>query len=190
MSCTCGTCKKCRKRAHDKAWREKNREHKVATDRAYNAENHERILAYSRTWYAKNRERILAYSKARYAKNRERILAYAKDWHAANPEKARRNSLKRYGITPEEYHKLLESQSGGCAICGSTDSKRKGSRYLFVDHCHDTGKIRGLLCNTCNVGVGQLPTSAACRSAADYLEKDNHDQETLWLAVTAGCFMC
>jgi hypothetical protein len=61
----------------------------------------------------------------------------------------------RYGITLEEYEKLLEKQGGGCALCG----KAKKKKPLHVDHCHKTGKVRGLLCPPCNRAVGVLGDS-------------------------------
>lgn len=76
------------------------------------------------------------------------------------------NHLKRkYGITLKEYEEIFELQNGGCVICGSTVANRewKNGRVqrmkLFVDHCHKTGKVRGLLCNTCNVGIAQFKDS-------------------------------
>ena len=74
----------------------------------------------------------------------------------------------KYGIDIEEYNNLLHSQKGLCAICGGNN---KGKR-LCVDHRHDTGKIRGLLCTTCNKAVGQLgDTPESLRKALEYLEK-------------------
>jgi hypothetical protein len=67
----------------------------------------------------------------------------------------------------EDYEHLLASQHGACAICGyeSRDGKR-----LRVDHCHETGQIRGLLCSTCNTGLGGLGDSIeGVKRALDYL---------------------
>ncbi len=57
----------------------------------------------------------------------------------------------RYGLTPEQYQFLLSSQDGVCATCGSIN---KDGRRLAVDHDHETGEIRGLLCHNCNVILG------------------------------------
>ncbi len=63
------------------------------------------------------------------------------------------NNLKfRYGITSEEYRNVLQKQDSKCAICGAVPGKRS----LHVDHDHETGKIRGLLCHKCNVGLGHF----------------------------------
>lgn len=56
--------------------------------------------------------------------------------------------LRNYGLTVEDYQKMIESQDSRCAICGLQ------SDNLFVDHCHSSGKVRGLLCRHCNFGLG------------------------------------
>lgn len=60
--------------------------------------------------------------------------------------------FKRYGITMADYDRMLSSQNFSCAICGLVAQERE----LHIDHCHDTGIIRGLLCDQCNTGIGKL----------------------------------
>ena len=81
---------------------------------------------------------------------------------------------KRYGITLQEYDDLLRSQGGGCAICGSEDSGWDGR--FSVDHNHDTGEVRALLCNSCNRGLGFFKDSPdVLQSAKEYLlERGNY----------------
>jgi hypothetical protein len=76
--------------------------------------------------------------------------------------------LKTYGITIEQYDALLIAQGGRCAVCrGSGDGKP-----WHVDHCHDTGEVRGILCALCNRGIGHFRESAdLLRAAANYLER-------------------
>jgi hypothetical protein len=83
----------------------------------------------------------------------------------------RAGHLKRkYGMTLEDYDRMLEAQGGGCAICGRPP--RQGT-HLHVDHDHDTRRVRGLLCFSCNVAVGQLQHDPGrILRAADYLEDD------------------
>lgn len=66
------------------------------------------------------------------------------------------DTLKQYGLTPTSYSRLLDYQLGGCAICGREPTKR---RRLAVDHNHRSGKVRGLLCTRCNVGLGLFDES-------------------------------
>ena len=91
-----------------------------------------------------------------------------------NPDRVRRNNLKRmYEITHEEYENMWESQEGLCKICNQPETvKVKGvTKFLAVDHCHETGKIRGLLCNNCNRAIGMLKDNPeVLRKAASYLE--------------------
>lgn len=86
---------------------------------------------------------------------------------------ARRGQKMRqvYGITVEQYEEMLARQDGGCAICGATP----GLRSLAIDHDHETYVVRGLLCGSCNNGVGRFQDSPVLlRRAADYLETPVH----------------
>lgn len=69
-----------------------------------------------------------------------------------------------FGITLEEYNKMFEEQGGCCKICCKHQSEQK--RALAVDHCHSSGKIRGLLCNNCNKGIGNLQDNLEILSRA------------------------
>lgn len=104
-----------------------------------------------------------------------------KAWAINNPiqrrEISRKYFLKRdYSMTQEDYVKMLNNQKGKCAICGT--EKPTGKWKVFaVDHCHTTGKIRGLLCNECNRGMGLLGDNVErLRKAAEYLDK--HKKES------------
>lgn len=85
-----------------------------------------------------------------------RIAAYNKrkseDWASFAEERRWINLLQNYKISRGEYEKLLEEQKGACAICRRKPYGKH--KYLYVDHDHDTGKVRGLLCNGCNTGLG------------------------------------
>jgi hypothetical protein len=86
------------------------------------------------------------------------------------PEYARRHHLKhRYGITPEQYEEMLGKQGGGCAVCG-TRFPGGNSTNFHVDHCHKTGRVRGLLCRKCNHALGLVDDDPELlRALADYL---------------------
>jgi len=60
---------------------------------------------------------------------------------------------KKYNLEPGEYDAMLHAQNGVCKICKSSDTGR-GDQWFVVDHCHETNKVRGLLCNTCNRALG------------------------------------
>ncbi len=101
------------------------------------------------------------------SKERDNLLK--KQWRERNPGYRRAWGLKAlYGLTVEDYDKLLESQNGGCAICGL--KTEPNGKSLCVDHNHETGQIRGILCFRCNTFVGQL--EHPLRSAAEeYLSR-------------------
>ena len=63
--------------------------------------------------------------------------------------------IKTYGINLKEYQELLDKQGGCCAVCSSSGSGKTSDR-LVVDHCHSTGRVRGLLCWPCNIGIGMF----------------------------------
>ena len=83
--------------------------------------------------------------------------------------------LKRtYGITAEEYAWMLNAQDRKCKICDD-DEKTTRNETLVVDHCHSTGKVRGLLCHKCNAGHGQYDDNLTimCDSATYVAEHRN-----------------
>jgi hypothetical protein len=92
------------------------------------------------------------------------------EYNKANPDKWRElHFAKAYGIDVDEYNQLLAKQNGCCAICGTTEPK--DGRRFAVDHCHDTGKIRGILCRPCNSAIGYLNDDyQTILRAAAYLE--------------------
>ena len=76
----------------------------------------------------------------------------------------------RYGISIAEYDALFSSQNGNCKICGRSQKDQK--RKLAVDHDHKTGKVRGLLCDKCNKGLGQFEDNIELfQKAIEYLKK-------------------
>lgn len=88
---------------------------------------------------------------------------------AITPARRRATRLKCvYGLTTDEYDLLLLEQQGVCAICKSDNPGHFG--VFVVDHDHETGRIRGLLCNNCNMGIGKFKENAnLLQDAASYL---------------------
>lgn len=80
-----------------------------------------------------------------------------------------KHKLKKKGCTPEQWASIVRRQRGKCAICGA---EPRGCRRLDLDHSHKTGKLRGLLCSSCNRGIGFLKDSILLLSSAiTYLER-------------------
>lgn len=95
------------------------------------------------------------------ANNRKKCCRATARWRAKNPKYEEHRKLKeRYGITPEQYVELLVCQNGRCAICGNEETAKHNRSHkiqkLAVDHCHITGKVRGLLCQDCNRGISKF----------------------------------
>ncbi len=79
--------------------------------------------------------------------------------------------LRRYGLTYQEYRALMERQGGVCALCRQEWRGWGGRTGLHVDHCHRTGRVRGLLCGDCNTALGRFGDDPVLlRRAAEYLE--------------------
>ena len=103
------------------------------------------------------RERYNTTRRDRYAIDPE-YNARVREQAKVSPEKRREARLRlAFGLSPGQYDALLESQGGGCAICGAGSSD--GRVRLSVDHCHETGVVRGILCRGCNQGLGQFADS-------------------------------
>lgn len=86
--------------------------------------------------------------------------------------KYKRFIKKTYDFSFEQYEEMFDRQGGCCAICKSKVSSTRTSR-LFIDHCHDTLKIRGLLCSQCNHGLGLFKDSSTLlKKAIEYLESN------------------
>lgn len=124
-------------------------------------------------WCGKCRERKSMdsfYWTSPAKKSRMRICKpckYRRNKAVPNLRGHRRKHL--YGLTPEQFDQLRAEQGGRCAIC--RDVLTEEDRRLHVDHCHATGAVRGLLCDRCNVGLGNYRDDPKLlRAAADYLE--------------------
>jgi len=106
--------------------------------------------------------------------NRKRRNKRLRKWtKLAKSKDARRalDRLKKYGLTQDAHAELLKNQNYKCAVCGATKENSLGN-VLHVDHCHKTGKVRGLLCDRCNKGLGMMRDSIVnIKSLVVYLEK-------------------
>lgn len=117
--------------------------------------------AYQRDWRRKNMN-----AKRKKAKAESDKKNYKKH-HADIREKQRNSRLViRYGITVEDYEEMLVQQGGVCAMCKNPPN---GPKRMHVDHCHVTGKVRGILCGVCNKKLGVLENQDWVKRAFDYL---------------------
>ena len=112
----------------------------------YRENNHSKVRMIEKRYQTKNRIELNKKSRESLRKKRKK-----------NPDFDRAYKLKyTYGITIDEFNKILKKQEGKCVIC-RTD--KPNGRGFCVDHDHKTGKVRGILCHSCNTGIGSLKDS-------------------------------
>ena len=128
--------------------------------------------------YFKTRDASLEYSKKWKEENRDYVRENAKEnYHKDVVTKRKKELARKKGLRLEEYDQMVKACDGKCHICGK-EEKRKGragfvSSNLSIDHCHNTGKIRGLLCHDCNTGIGKLKDDTELMmKAIEYLRKN------------------
>lgn len=123
-----------------------------------------RVLNYQTSKKGKAVRRL--HRKTEKAKNTR--AKYHKKYKTTDAYKrtCRKNRLRVYGITIKQYEEMLKRQGGCCAICGGIN---ENGRRLAVDHDHETGKNRGLLCDKCNLAIGLFGDIARLASAIKYL---------------------
>jgi hypothetical protein len=142
-----------RTKERNKKWREENKEH---------------IREYQKQWRARNSLQVSEYQREYHAEYKSREDVQFRTWM--------RNLHRNYKISPDTFNTMWENQGGKCAICEQPMSPRgRMPLAATVDHNHETGKIRGLLCRGCNHGIGNLKDDPkVLQSAAEYLMKHGH----------------
>lgn len=168
--------KRAKQREYQRTYRANNLEkaRKQEREKATRSRNESRDAynAYMREWRNKNKDKI----NAEIREKRKTDLEYAeriREKDRSRPkERLKNNRLNSYyGITFDEYNKMRDEQNFSCVICGKHEDDC-GRYKLVVDHCHTTGKVRQLLCSSCNSGIGHLKESEQIlTSAIAYLRK-------------------
>lgn len=167
----------------------------LAVLKAAGTEAEERRRKQWREHYYRHKDEILSKKKAAYDADPEAAREQQRKTYAANAEAKRRNKMryveanrealnarrrakraaaaerpldhvKKFGLTKEQYLQMHKAQGGTCAICKQEEIGRR----LAVDHCHTSGKVRGLLCAGCNTALGQMNDDPTLlRRAMEYL---------------------
>lgn len=146
----------------------KHKEEIAARHKKYRDEHPEETVARHKKYYAEHREEQMAHREKYRAEHCEELATYRKRYDAKYYVEHREDNRKcglrsRYNLTLEQYQEILDNQGGRCFICGRHQSEF--TKKLHVDHDHITGKIRGLLCTSCNTALGLL------KDNIDYLIK-------------------
>ena len=123
----------------------------------------------------------LALEKIRRARYRRNNPHKVREWRRRHTVKHKGNlrHVRRYGLTEKQYEQMLEQQGGVCAICRRKEARtlRGTLCALSVDHDHQTGAVRGLLCYACNTSLGGFRDSPALlERAAEYLKEGSNAQ--------------
>lgn len=159
-----------------KARAKKHRESAAPEQKAAQAER-------MRKWREANKAQVKAYQEQWKSKNVENIAEYQQKYNAEYRKRDEvqhqafiRNLSSNYGISHDDFNRMWEGQNGQCAVCGFNLVPRGRTKYsACVDHNHDTGEIRGLLCRGCNHGIGCLKDSPdVLFFAAMYLLERGH----------------
>lgn len=171
QSCSAGLC------TREREYYQRNKERLRELARNFYYRNKEKCKERSRKYHQRNKEttkeRANKRAKEYYHRNKEKRKEYLKKWHSRNPiydtERAKDRRFEKYGLTKEEYQKLLVRQRNKCAICLRmlTDIK------TCIDHCHNAGHVRGILCSRCNWTLGMWQNSVrTAKRAVAYLQRE------------------
>lgn len=171
-------------------------------NRKWQETNKNKVAVHFKKYWDKKRDEVNKKRRERYALDPEKFREKTKKWQKNNPEKKKAtmdswrknnpNYRKEYEEKyPEKFHsrrfkelmwrikvkmtyddfkQMLKKQDNKCAICGKEETKRR----MSVDHCHKTGKVRGLLCQLCNTSLGGFKDDVAIlKKAIKYLSINN-----------------
>ena len=149
-------------------------------DMKWKHDHRDQHLISNQRWRENNREHVNEWAKQDRINNPEKY----KKWSAITRKrmgkmKSLKDSLYLYKMDIDSYNKMLFEQNNVCAICHDPETRKSRTKgdicRLAIDHCHKTGKIRGLLCHACNIVLGKAKDSIdLLKSAIIYLEKHNH----------------
>jgi hypothetical protein len=140
------------------------------------------VKVASREWRRKHADTVNARVAEDRKNNPEKYLQYDRKWRKENIERDRyMDVLNKHKITSEDYEKLIYDHNNLCAICGKEETKKSRTKgdvcRLAIDHCHKTGKIRGLLCHNCNAGIGHFRDDEELILKAAYYINRNKNTE-------------
>ncbi len=140
--------------AYNKSYQEANKERIQRQRQAYRDANRKLLAAKNKVYREENKEVLSQKAKESHALNRGHRVERMRNYYDAHKEQQRMyRKTKAYGISKDKWEALFEKQNGKCPIC-KTELGR--DRNTHVDHCHNTGRIRGLLCSHCNTGLGNF----------------------------------
>lgn len=162
-------CKKCHSLQSSK-WQEENKDKKKEYLKKWNKENKDKVKKQRESYKdIKNEKRRERYRNDEEYRNDR--LKDVREWQKNNPKKRKNQRLKQYGITYIEFESLMNKCNRKCEICGYDNIEDKKT-FPVVDHCHESGKVRGILCSKCNFALGHFNDSIDnLQNAIKYLKQ-------------------
>ena len=168
---------KAKQAIYSKSWRERNPDKRKAYEQKYYASPHGKKIKLDcqKRAYLRNRESILQKLREKRQTNRETYNASMQEWRRKNPDRVKHYRRKRvFGLSKQQFLELLKACKNKCQVCGTPFTHSKGRwKSPYVDHCHKTGMIRGLLCGSCNGAEGFLKTPENARRLYEYMLKNS-----------------
>jgi len=163
-------------KANTREYNQKNRDRMLKAVKERTAQNPEARREYAAGYYQLNKETINAKAGKYYEQNRTERLKKNAAYRAKNKDKQRRFSLRwHYNITPEDWDQLFDKQGRKCRLCRAEKSGDKRGRGFHTDHCHTTGRVRGILCVKCNLMLGSARDNIAVLEAAIQYLKESEE---------------
>lgn len=154
-------------RARSRKYYREHRDERLIKNAARKELNKERYEVAAKRWREANKAHLREYMAEWRAANRQKLRDWHANYRATHPKSWRDRVLrKKYGFGVREYNDMVIGQAGRCLICF-----RVPPEDLVVDHDHQTGKVRGLLCQRCNRMLGHVDDNPrTLRHAMNYLE--------------------
>jgi hypothetical protein len=154
------------KRIAAETYRKNNPEKVRQRNKEQYQKNRQERASYARSYYEKNKDRIKELGRQKYEQNKELHSKKHKEFRKQNPDIVKERDKgyyfkKKYGITTHQLADMWTSQNGKCGNPGCLSTLVRGKAGFAVDHCHETGRVRGLLCMKCNVSLGNVKDSVS-----------------------------
>ena len=161
-----------------KKYTEAQKELKMEINRKWREANREKIKEYDRKKRVENPEKMKEINRKRREEGRGKQRETNRKWLAANRERRwELNLMNKYGLEREQIDLMYKEQGGKCKICGTpkwspSTLDTKAIDKLFIDHCHETDAVRGLICQHCNTMLGSAKdNTSTLQNAILYLEE-------------------
>lgn len=150
---------------------------KLEKDRRWKVNNREQHIEASTRWKRNNRDRVNEWTRKDRKKDPNKYKKWTKEYREKIGDwRTTQDILNYFDMSLDQYNKMFDEHRNLCGICKNPETRKSRTPgkicRLAVDHCHSTGKIRGLLCHSCNTGIGKfMDNKDLLLAAIEYLKK-------------------